>query len=95
MLTSTGHRDAVRKSWSGAFLPWWRLVMEAAQDYKLNLKFEMAAFAALYKLVEAKVVRVLATAGAIAQNGRRLYIGEDDVTLALNLVSHGSRMGTK
>jgi histone H3/H4 len=68
-----------------AFNPWCRLVLETAQDYKTGMSFEAAAFAALYKLVEAKVVLVLSTAGAIAQNAKRLYVGENDVTLALNL----------
>ena len=39
----------------------------------------------MYKLVEAKVVGVLAAAGAIAQNAGRMYVCEDDVTLAKKL----------
>ena len=37
------------------------------------------------RLVEAKVVGVLAAAGAIAQNAGRMYVCENDVTLAKKL----------
>ena len=65
--------------------PWARIVCEIAQDYKCDLTYEAAVFAAMYKLVEAKVVGVLAAAGAIAQNAGRMYVCEDDVTLAKKL----------
>ena len=68
-----------------AYLPWARIVCEIAQDYKCDLTYEAAVFAAMYKLVEAKVVGVLAAAGAIAQNAGRMYVCEDDVTLAKKL----------
>ena len=68
-----------------AYLPWARIVCEIAQDYKCDLTFEAAVFAAMYKLVEAKVVGVLAAAGAIAQNAGRMYVCENDVTLAKKL----------
>ena len=68
-----------------AYLPWARIVCEIAQDYKCDLTYEAAVFAAMYKLVEAKVVGVLAAAGAIAQNAGRMYVCENDVTLAKKL----------
>ena len=34
-----------------AYLPWARIVCEIAQDYKCDLTFEAAVFAAMYKLV--------------------------------------------
>ena len=68
-----------------AYLPWARIVCEVAQDYKCDLTYEAAVFAAMYKLVEAKIVGVLAAAGAIAQNAGRMYVCENDVTLAKKL----------
>ena len=61
-----------------AYLPWARIVCEIAQDYKCDLTYEAAVFAAMYKLVEAKVVGVLAAADVVAENaGRMRGIPED------------------
>ena len=63
-------------------LPFQRLVREVAQDFKMDLRFESLAIAALQEAAEAYLVRLFEDANLCAIHAKRVTIMPRDMQLA-------------
>ena len=62
--------------------PFWRLCREIIQEYKSDLRVQMAAIVALQEATEAYIVSVFEDANLCAIHGKRVTVMPKDVQLA-------------